>query len=282
MKPIEAYRKYGSIDKAWKLSNVEMSRQEFRESLGVPEFRTKVKVGPEPIMPSAGSTKDGRYRVCHFTDLHSGSEHFHQKGLERFFEQAWDEGCRVACNSGDNLDGNRPVLLYDQVTNRWDKQVEILRKVKKPPFEAVLFLDGNHDGYHSESAGFVSGKLLAKELGWTYLGACKGHAKIHGATWEFWHPMGGGGSKNTIRTMIHDRLEHSDYNIVSLGHYHRFTTVLDCINNRFGFSGGTFQLKRSEFANRIAKPWDIGGTIVSYTLENGIPSEYSAKFISVE
>lgn len=237
-----------------------------------------------------GSTRPGRHHVAIVTDLHAGSNHFHSRGLLRFLDLSWSFGCRVAVSTGDVLDGNKPVLLPDQLRAGWDGQVSELTKTltKAPPFKYVA-IDGNHDGYFSASSGTTSGRQLettlrGEGLDWTFAGVCLGRAKIHGADWHLWHPHGGAGTRNAIRRILNERIEalEEPAHIVAMGHFHKFATVAAYPERVFGVAGGTFQEKRSEFANRISRGWDVGGTIVSYTLSrHGVISEISAEFYPV-
>lgn len=238
--------------------------------------------------PVLGDKLPGRKRTALVTDIHFGSRHCQEEALVAFLQQAKREGVTTVAVTGDILDGNRPVLLDDQDFLGWESQAE--RAVKAFAVGAkgmqVVAIDGNHDGYFSSSAGMVSGKLLEtrmREAGvdWRFAGVCIGRAVIHCALWELWHCAGGAGTRNGVRRMLNERIEGmaEPAHVLAMGHLHKFTTVAAYPENCFGVAGGTYQSKGGEFANRITRPWDIGGAIVSHTLrKDGTVGEFSAEF----
>jgi len=238
-----------------------------------------------------GDTTPGRKHVAIVTDLHFGSLHCNTRALERFLALAWSKGARVCVLTGDILDGNKPVLMHDQSKVGWDGQVgEAVRVFAKATAFEFVAIDGNHDGYFSSSSGLISGQLLqnamrAAGVDWSFAGVCLGRATIHGAAWHLWHPHGGAGTRNAIRRILNSRIEalEEHAHVVAMGHFHKFATVAAYPENVFGVAGGTFQEKGSEFANRISNGWDVGGTIVSYTVDDkGTPSQFSAEFFPVK
>lgn len=249
-----------------------------------------VRIGQGDTLISLGSERPGRKHVAIATDIHFGSTHCDRDALLSFLETAWERRCRVLVMTGDILDGNKDVLLPDQRKTTFDGQVgECLTLFKKaPPFQTV-FIDGNHDGYFSSSMGTMSGRILgdrakAAGLDWTYLGACLGRATISGARWQLWHPHGGASTRNAVRRVLNERAEAMTddlCHVLAMGHYHKYVSLPTYPEGVFTVAGGTFQQKRSEFANRIARPWDVGGTIVSYTARDLGPSEFSAEFYPV-
>lgn len=237
--------------------------------------------------PVLGDMRPGRKHVAIMTDTHFGSTHCDLPGIQRFLQLAWDRGCRVAVCTGDVLDGNKEVLLHEQDQTGFDKQIDAACKSlsKAPPFQWVA-IDGNHDGYFSSSIGTISGVTLAERLRavgvkWDFAGVCLGRATIHGAKWHLWHPHGGASTRNAIRRILNERIESLDEpaDILAIGHFHKYCGLPTYPEGVYGIAGGTFQKKLSEFANRIAKGWDIGGSIVSYTLnKDGTVSEISSEF----
>lgn len=238
-----------------------------------------------------GSTRPGRYRVGQATDLHFGSEHCDRDAARQFLQTAWDKKVRFMVCTGDVLDGFKEVLIPEQRAVGFERQakeaVDVIRKA--PPF-TWLAIDGNHDGYFSSSIGFVSGRLLQDRMveagvDWRFLGVCLGRATIHGARWQMWHPHGGAGTRNAIRRILNERIEASAerVDVVAMGHFHKFATVAAYPERVFGIAGGTFQRKASEFSNRITRPWDIGGAIVSYDLDaQGGVSHTAAEFFAAK
>lgn len=258
---------------------------------------TRTPVGAHDAV-CVGSMKPGRHHVPQITDIHVGSRHFDMNALIRTAEEMWDAGGRVAVVTGDVLDGIGPKLIMDQDIVSFDGQaglaVSIFSK-RLPPFKYVA-IDGNHDGYHSNAVGMVSGRVLEtrmKDAGvdWTFLGVCLGNAVIHGARWELWHPHGGASTSNALRRILNARAE-SRYSelgperaphVLAMGHFHKHVPLAVYPEPVFGVSGGTFQRKGSEFANRISGGWHIGGPIVSYTLGvDGAVSEFSSRFIDAD
>jgi len=245
------------------------------------------RIGEEGYVPKLGATKPGRYRVAIATDLHFGSTHCDTKALKQFFKWAHSKGATIGVCTGDILDGNKDVLLYEQDRVGFDRQVQqAVETWKDCPIRTWVAIDGNHDGYYSSSMGTISGRLLANEmkaagLDWHFLGVCLGNAIIHGAKWHLWHPHGGSGTRHGVRRVLNDRIEdleeHTD--IVAIGHFHKYSTINVYPEHVFGVAGGTFQRKQSEFANRIARSWDIGGVMISYNVdENGRVSEIASEF----
>lgn len=248
---------------------------------------TRVRIGAEPTV-RIGRAKPGRHLVAHVTDLHAGSKYFDADALSEFLEVAWERGARCLVNTGDNLDGHKDVLLLEQKHVGFDAQATALVDVfrKAPPF-AIVAIDGNHDGYFSNSTGFVSGKLLEhrmreERVAWTFAGVCLGSAIVEGSRWQLWHPHGGASTRNALRRILNARVEamHEPLDFLAMGHFHKFTSVPTFPEGVFAFSGGTFQRKRSEFANRISSAWDVGGTLVSFDLDRkGRVSHQAAEFI---
>lgn len=241
----------------------------------------------EGYIPKLGSMKPGRYRVAIATDIHFGSSYCDTKALKQFFEWAHSKGATIGVCTGDILDGNKDVLLYEQERVGFDRQVQqAVETWRNCPIRTWVVIDGNHDGYYSSSMGTISGRLLANEmkaagLDWHFLGVCLGRAIIHGAKWHLWHPHGGSGTRHGVRKVLNDRIEdleeHTD--IVAIGHFHKYSTINVYPEHVFGIAGGTFQRKETEFANRIARSWDVGGAIVSYNVDdNGRISEVAAEF----
>lgn len=249
---------------------------------------TRVRVGAGEVV-RLGKTKPGRYSVGHFTDLHAGSKYSDQEALLNTLHKAWDKGCRVIANTGDNLDGHKDVLLLEQRAVGFDAQsAELVETFKKaPPFQVVA-IDGNHDGYFSNAIGFTSGSLLEtrmREAGidWTFAGVCLGRALLHGAKWMLWHPHGGASTRNALRRILNERAEslQEPVDVLAMGHFHKFVCIPTFPEGVFGIAGGTFQRKGSEFSNRISRPWDTGASIVSYDLDvKGHVSHVAAEFIS--
>ncbi len=159
-----------------------------------------------------------------------------------------------------------------------------------------LCIEGNHDGYFSALMGTSAGRILQDRmrehgLDWTHLGACLGHAKIHGALWELWHPHGAAASREAVRRVMDRRVEAlaregATPDVLAVGHYHKQAQHLSLPARTFCVSGGCFQAKGSrhyqgsEFSNRIANPWHLGGAIVGYRVEaDGTISEFTAEFL---
>lgn len=248
---------------------------------------TRVAVGADATVV-IGKAKPGRYHVAHVTDVHFGSKYCDRAALLEFLHEAWKKGCRVAAHTGDNLDGWKDVLIPEQRAIGFDAQcteaVETIRQA--PPFEWVK-IDGNHDGYFSNAIGFVAGKLeetRMREAGvdWTFAGVCLGRAVIHGARWMLWHPHGGASTRNAIRRTLNERAESLEepVDVLAMGHFHKFTAIPTFPEHTFGIAGGTFQRKKSEFANRITRPWDIGASIVSYDVDKrGHATHVAAEFV---
>lgn len=235
---------------------------------------TRVAVGPEKVV-HIGETKPKRHHVAHVTDIHFGSKYCDREALLSFLHTAWDLGCRSVACTGDVLDGMKDVLLLEQRAIGFDPQAsEAVETLKKAPPFSWAAIDGNHDGYFSNAIGFVSGRLLEtrmREAGidWHFAGVCLGHAVVHGAKWELWHPHGGASTRNALRRTLNERAEALEYHvdILAMGHFHKYTAIPTFPEHVFGLAGGTFQRKRSEFGNRITRPWDVGASIVSYDVD---------------
>lgn len=228
----------------------------------------------------------GRYHVAHVSDLHAGSKHFDGKALLDFLRFAKGRGLCGVVSTGDNIDGMSEKLLSEQRAYGMDEQHEELIDI----FAAadmgvpVWSISGNHDGYCDAAAGTDSGTILStkmRERGveWHHLGSCVGRVIIHRAKIELWHGAGGAGTKNSVRRVLNHRAEGylpgDAPQVLLVGHYHRdaqfvATEGILCV------SGRTFQRKRSEFANRIAHPWDVGGGILSWSVRaDGTAGEFA-------
>ena len=228
----------------------------------------------------------GRYHVAHVSDLHAGSKHFDGKALLDFLRFAKGRGLCGVVSTGDNIDGTSEKLLTEQRAYGMDEQHQELVDIfaEAAPGVPVWSISGNHDGYCDSAAGTDSGAILAtkmRERGieWHHLGQCLGRVILHGAKIELWHGAGGAGTKNSVRRVLNHRAEGylpgDAPQVLLVGHYHRdaqfvATEGILCV------SGRTFQRKRSEFANRIAHPWDVGGGILSWTAyRDGTAGEFS-------
>lgn len=237
-----------------------------------------------------GETRPGRYRLAHVTDLHGGSKHFDGKALLDFLTLAKSMGVCAVLDTGDNADGAKDVLLPEQREPGMDGQHEELcdifaaAKLDVP----VWAISGNHDGYNDAAIGCDSGAILAvrmRERGvqWHHLGQCLGRVTVHGARIELWHGAGGSGTRNAVRRVLNHRAESyvggDTPHVLLVGHYHRYAQFVAYPEVVFCVSGGTFQRKRSEFANRIAHPWDIGGGILSFTVRDDLSvGEFAYEF----
>lgn len=236
--------------------------------------------------PVVGDMRPGRKHVAIMTDTHFGSAHCDVNGIKRFLKLAADKGCRVVICTGDILDGCGDKILHDQDHPGIDKQIDLAVKTisQAPPLQYVA-IDGNHDGYFSK-IGIISGVILAermKEAGvkWDFTGVCLGRATIHGAKFHMWHPHGGASTRNAIRRVLNERIESLEEkcDVLAIGHFHKYVGLPTYPEGVYGVAGGTFQKKISEFANRLSRGWDVGGTIVSYTLhKDGTVGEFSSEF----
>lgn len=245
-------------------------------------------IGPVETVRLAGSPKTlTRNKVAIVTDLHFGSTHTDLKGLRTFLDMAHARGIRHVICTGDVLDGNKEVLIHEQSHIGFDHQAELaVKTIASGPRFKWAAIDGNHDGYYSSSSGMVSGVALAERMraagvDWQFAGVCLGRVEVLGARWQLWHPHGGASTRNAIRRILNARIETMEEpaDVLAMGHFHKFATVQAYPENVFGVAGGTFQLKRSEFANRIGNAWDIGGSIVSWSLdENGRACQIAAEF----
>lgn len=239
-----------------------------------------------------GEAKPGRYRVAQVTDVHHGSKFCDCKALLDFLKIA-NERCSAIVVTGDVIDGQKSVLTHEQRAVGADDQVDEATEVWTAATLTipVVAIGGNHDGYAYAATGIDAGKVLGERMraagvDWRYLGQCLGRAIIHGAKWELWHPMGAGSTRNAVRRILNSRAESYDAddrpNILAIGHYHRHTSVLAYPENVYCVSGGTYQRKGSEFSNRITNQWDVGASIVSYTVHaDGSVGEFAVEFFPV-
>lgn len=234
-----------------------------------------------------GKATPGRKHVAVITDMHFGSTHCDKKGLARFMSDAWALGCREVICTGDILDGVKPVLLHEQEAIGFDAQADLaVETVSAGPKFSWVVIGGNHDAYASDAIGIESGKVLAdrmQEAGvkWNYAGSCLGHAKVSGLSVQMWHPHGGASTRNAVRRILNARIENmvNQVDALLIGHFHKYCTVQAYPENVYGIAGGTFQLQRSDFAIRMSNAWDVGGSILSYTVDkNGRASEISSSF----
>lgn len=235
-----------------------------------------------------GDTKPGRKQVAMWTDTHFGCRHSAEDVMVEHLTRCWEAGARVAVHTGDLLDGNRPVLLGDQDHVGFDSQSTRLRRTlkKAPPF-AYVAIDGNHDGYYSSAIGSPSGAIVASRLreagvNWTFAGVCEGRATIHGSEWFLWHPHGGSTSREGVRKVLEGKARglQERIDIIAMGHLHKFVSFTVSPERIQAICSGTFQRQRSEFANRMSDPWDIGSALVSFDLaKDGSTSAWAADFL---
>ncbi len=238
---------------------------------------SKVAVGPYKTITLGKPTPGTRQRIAHISDMHFGSRHCLEDALLECIELQWEQGCRYGICTGDNLDGNKSVLLQDQDYIGFDSQSDrLVRLIKKAPPVEWTFIDGNHDGYYSASSGFTCGELMESRMKaagvdrWHFAGVCQGRAVIQGAKVFLWHPQGGASSRNAVRRVLNEKVEalQEPCDILAMGHLHKWVPLAAGLPERvFAIAGGTFQSKSSEFANRITKPWDVGGGIISFDID---------------
>lgn len=286
---------------AWLTDKLRCSEKELRASVaaaskqgfltqitdGYVFTRLAIKTGTSVTL---GSNKPGRYNIAHYTDPHWGSKHSLRKAQIDFLKFAWKQGCRLAAVTGDLTDGVKALLVPEQRFTGADEQLaeglEIWRNVIKTcPYE-VAAIPGNHDGYTSHAIGSDFGRIIeermrAEGVNWTNTGTCLGHATLHGARTELWHPHGAASTTNAIRRTLNARAEKLEepVDLLLCGHYHHYGAVHAAKEDVFCAAGGTFQVKRYEFANRISAPWDVGGSIISFTVDSrGRAREFSSKF----
>lgn len=247
---------------------------------------SNVAVGPTDAV-TLGIPTPGRHHIAFVTDLHSGSSHFDDKALLSFLRLAAKKGCTYGVMAGDLTDGVKPLLVPDQRYTGWDAQADHLVDVlRKGPAIEWATITGNHDGYTSHAGGFDAGrslelKMRAAGVAWHHTGTCVGRAVICGARVHLWHPAGGASTRNSVRRVLNERIEalQEPADVLVMGHLHKYATVSAYPENVYGVAGGTFQLKKSEFANRITRPWDIGGTVISFTVRRDrTVGEFSSEF----
>lgn len=258
---------------------------QFQHKDGMLVARTRVgSVSGELIL---GKRKPGRYRVGIMTDTHFGSRWCDVAAVRSFLLSARKAGCQIIVCTGDLVDGNASVLLPDQISSSLEYQMAAATKVLSE-FKDMNFtyIAGNHCGKFSSSMGMEVGLIIQSHMRKEgikihYRGAGRGSATIHGARWEFAHPHGGASTRNAVRRVLNGWSEALDVpcDIVAMGHFHKYATVNVYPENIYGVAGGCFQTKGSEFSNRIANAWDVGGTIVSYQVNrNGSITEKSSEF----
>jgi UDP-2,3-diacylglucosamine pyrophosphatase LpxH len=250
---------------------------------------TKVAVGPVP-----GSTNHrvdappGRKVVGHMTDLHAGSKHYDKAAHLDYLRTAWDRGARVMLCTGDNLDGLSDKLTADQECSTFDGQTQILIDVlKQAPRFRYYTITGNHDGYYDSKIGTSSGRIVAdrmQEAGihWHHTGVCRADVNVYGAQIRLWHPHGGGSNRNILRRTMNAQVEktHSRMDVLLMGHFHKHVPLVVFPEPTFCMAGGTFQTKKSEFANRISGEWDIGASLLFFTKRaDGSVGEFSSEFL---
>jgi len=254
---------------------------------------TKLPVTTGPTI-TLGTAKPGRYKIAHYTDPHWGSKHSSKQGQIDFLRFAWSEGCRVVAATGDNTDGVKPLLVPEQRVTGADEQidegVQIWKRVVKIgcPF-SIAAISGNHDGYSSHAIGSDIGRLTeermqAEGIDWHHAGTCIGNAVLHGARTHLWHPMGAASTTNAIRRMLNNKAEKLDVptDLILSGHLHHYAAFHAAAEDIYCAAGGTFQMKRYEFANRITGPWDVGGSILTFTVDRrGRACEFSSKFYPI-
>lgn len=249
---------------------------------------TRLAVGPGTLVV-LGDVKPGRKHIGHVTDTHTGSKHFHGKGLKKFLQLLNRKKITTIAFTGDGTDGVKPLLVPDQRFTGFDEQAAELVNAFSPFQFDVFAIPGNHDGYTSHAIGSDTGRLIEERMraagvNWHNGGTCVGNGVLHGARTHLWHPMGAASTPNAIRRMMNARAETLDVpaDLLLLGHLHHHASCYAVAEDIFCASGGTFQLKKSEFANRISRPWDVGGSIISFTLDRrGRASEFSVKFYPV-
>lgn len=249
------------------------------------EVFTKLAIGAGPLV-TIGKASPGRHKIAHVTDTHAGSTHFAKKPLRKFLSFAWKEGCRSMGFTGDGTDGVKALLLPEQRLHGADEQIdELVETMSEYPWN-VAAISGNHDGYSSNAVGLDMGKIIEDRarkagLNWQHAGTCRGNAIIEGARTHLFHPMGAASTPNTIRSMLNRHAENlkDATDLILSGHLHHYCHVHVYPEDIFATSGGCFQLKKGEFANRISRPWDIGGTIVSFSVDKkGRAGEFSSRF----
>lgn len=250
--------------------------------------RLAIKTGTSVTL---GSAKPGRYNIAHYTDPHWGSKHSLRKAQVDFLKFAWKEGCRVAAITGDLTDGVKPLLVPEQRFTGADEQLAEGQQIWRDVYKAGCKYEcaattGNHDGYTSHAIGSDFGRVIeermrADGINWTNTGTCLGHAVLHGARTELWHPHGAASTTNAIRRTLNARAENLEepVDLLLSGHYHHVGFTYAMKEDVFCAAGATFQTKQSEFANRISAGWNVGGSIISFTIgRNGLASEFSGRF----
>jgi predicted phosphodiesterase len=241
-----------------------------------------------------GAREPGRYHAAHMTDLHHGSKHNDSAAMLDFMAIAKSRGVCAVLISGDIIDGFDPKLQRDQRCIETDDQLAEAIDVFAAGNIGVphVAISGNHDGYSDKAGGICSGRLLEERMrergvNWTYLDSCLGRVVLHGAKIELWHGAGGSGTRNAVRRVLNHRAEGyergDEPQVLLVGHYHRYAQFEAFPERIFCVSGATFQRKKSEFANRIAHPWDLGGGILSWTVdERGVAGEFSYEYFPVK
>jgi len=246
---------------------------------------TKLEVGVGALVV-IGKPSPGRHKIAHVTDTHAGSRQFAPKALKKFLSFAWKEGCRSIAFTGDGTDGVKSILLPEQRLHGADEQIdELVDTMKGNPWK-VAAITGNHDYYSSDAIGLDIGKIVEDRmrkagLDWHHAGTCRGNAVIEGARTHLWHPMGAASTPNAIRRMLNSHAENlqDPTDLILAGHLHHVASCYAQAEDIFCASGGCFQVKKGSFGNRISRPWDVGASIISFTVDRrGRASEFSSRF----
>jgi hypothetical protein len=241
-------------------------------------------------IPVFGDTRPGRKRAHQVTDTHLGSKFCDEKALLENLHKAPDRGATIVVSTGDVVDGVNAKLQHEQREIGFDGQVKrLIRLLKKAPKVPWVAIGGNHDAYADDAVGMESGLVIESRMrdagiDWTYLGSCLGRAVIHGAKWELWHPHGSGTTRNSVRRLLNSRAEtylpEDRPDVLAIGHFHKHCSVYSFPEQVFCTAGGTFQRKGSTFSDRILNAWDIGSSIVSWTLrQDGTVGEFACDFM---
>lgn len=240
-----------------------------------------------------GGGMPGRYRILHVTDVHHGSTWCDAKALLDLFEIGKSKGVCAVVNTGDTVDGVDERYQFEQRAVGYDDQcdeaVEVWSSAKLTV--PVVAIGGNHDAKAKDKAGIDGNRVLAEKMAaagvdWRYVGSCLGRAIIFGAKFELYHPHGGGSTRNAVRRVLNAKAEHympeDRPDILLSGHFHKFAVVHAYPENIFCVGGGTFQRREHDFGVRMIHPWDIGGSIISWTVSpDGKIGEQAVEFYSL-
>jgi len=214
------------------------------------------------------------------SDSHFGSKYTIQEAIETIPFQLVEEGAQFICFLGDLFDGINvyPAQHLEQKDASADGQLALAVKCFPRLPVPVFLIGGNHD-FSFQKVGLDNVKRFAeirREI--SFLGYFQADLRLQGGVMiRLFHPRGkltktkSRAVQNAIETFIPDAPQ-----ILLIGHYHWAFLAMKYLGV-WAFLSPSFQ-KTTPYLRRQGLRSEIGGVLISFSIENSRPKHFAWRY----